>query len=206
MREIREADRRRLAHDLHDDILQDLSYTTADMEMIMLDAEGTGLEEELQKAIDAVQRAAQGLRAAVNDLRLGEERNRPFAELVESLVQRSRTRAQGYEIRLEVEEGLPARPLGNAGAEILRVIQEALTNARRHSEASCVWVSVKVKGDELVAEVADDGRGFEPSTLSGVGLNSMQERAAALGGNLEVESPLGQGTTVRLRVPIPREG
>src|ERR687894_2458496 len=116
LREIRQAERRRMARDLHDDVLQDLSYTVAALGMIMLDAEGTGLDEELQKAIDAVQRAAQGLRAAVNDLRLEEERNRPFAELVESLVDRNRARAQGCEIRLEVEEGLPARPLGNAGA------------------------------------------------------------------------------------------
>jgi PAS domain S-box-containing protein len=206
MREIRQAERRRIARDLHDDVLQDLSYTTAAMGMIMLDAEGTGLEEELQKAIDAVHRAAQGLRAAVNDLRLGEERNRLFAELVESLVERNRTRARGYEIRLEVEEGFPPTPPGNAGAEILRVIQEALTNARRHSGARRVGVSLKIEGDELVAEVADDGRGFEPGTPSGVGLNSMQERAAALGGNLEVESSVGQGTRVRLRVPIPQKG
>ncbi len=206
LREIRQAERRRIARDLHDDVLQDLSYTTAAMGLIMLDAEGTGLEEELQKAIDAVQRAAQGLRAAVNDLRLGEERNRPFAELIQFLVERNRMRAQGYEIRLEVEEGLPETPSGNAGAEILRVIQEALTNARRHSRARHVRVSVKIEGDKLVAEVADDGRGFEPGTPSGVGLNSMQERAAALGGNLEIESSVGQGTRVRLRVPTPQKG
>jgi PAS domain S-box-containing protein len=206
MHEIREAERRRMARDLHDGVLQDLSYTTAAMGLIMLDAEGTGLEEELQKAIDATWRAAEGLRVAVYDLRLGEERNRPLAELLQSLVDRNRTRAQGYEIRLEVEEGLPATPSGNAGAEILRVIQEALTNARRHSGARCVRVSVKIEGDELVAEVADDGRGFESGTPSGVGLNSMQERAAALGGYLEIESSVRQGTRIRLRVPIPQKG
>jgi signal transduction histidine kinase len=206
MREIRQAERRRMARDLHDDVLQDLSYTSAAMGMIMIDAEGTGLEEELQKAIDAVRRAAQGLRAAVNDLRLGEERNRPFAELVESLVEGNRTRARGYEIRLEVKEGFPETSLGDAGAEILRVIQEALTNARRHSKGRLVRVSVKIEGDELVAEVADDGRGFERGTPSGVGLNSMQERAAALGGKLEIESKVGLGTRVRLRAPILQKG
>ncbi len=90
LREVREAERRRLARDLHDGVLQDLSYTTAAMGIIQLNAEGTGLEEELQKAIDAIRRAAQGLRAAVNDLRIEDERDRPFPDLVESLVERNR--------------------------------------------------------------------------------------------------------------------
>jgi signal transduction histidine kinase len=57
--------------------------------------------------------------------------------------------------------------------------------------------------EDLVAEVADDGRGFRPGTIAGgVGLKSMRERALALGGRLEVESAVGEGTRVRLRVPI----
>jgi PAS domain S-box-containing protein len=207
LRQVREAERRRIARDLHDGVLQDLSYTTAAMGLIMLEAEGTSLKGELQKAIDALRRAAQGLRSVVEDLRLEEERNRPFPELVESLVERNQTMARGYEISLEVEEGFPATPLGEAGTEVLRIIQEALSNARRHSQAGNVWVSLGVEGDELVAEVSDDGRGFGPGTpSSGVGLKSMRERAAAIGGELEIESEVGQGTRVRVRVPGPQGG
>jgi PAS domain S-box-containing protein len=206
MREIREVERRRIARDLHDGVLQDLSYTKVAMELIMVEAEDTGLQRDLQSAIDAVRRAAEGLRVAVNDLRVAEERDRPFSKSVESLVERNRETARGCEIALEVEDGFPATSFGDAGTEILRVIQEALTNARRHSGARRVRVSVKIEGDQLVAEVADDGGGFEQGTPSGVGLNTMQERAAALGGNLEIESSVGQGTRVRLRVPIPQKG
>src|ERR671910_255798 len=204
LREVREAERRRLARDLHDGVLQDLSYTTAAMGIIQLNAEGTGLEEELQSAIDAARGASQGLRAAVNDLRLEDERDRPFTDVVQSLVQRNRAIARGCEISLEVGERFPSAPLGDAGTEVLRVIQEALTNARRHSGARNVWVSLQVEGSELVAEVSDDGRGFRPDTASGVGLSSMSERAAALGGNVEIESAVGQGTRVHLRVPVPQ--
>jgi PAS domain S-box-containing protein len=204
--DIREAERRRIARDLHDSVLQDLSYTTATMGLIKLQAEDAGLQERLQEAIDAVRRAAQGLRAAVTDLRVEEERDCTFPELVESLVERNREMAQGYEIGLEVEEGLSAASFGYAGTEILRVIQEALTNARRHSEASYVQVRLSKDGDVLVSEVADDGRGFGPGITPGVGLRSMRERAAALGGTLEIENQVGQGTRVQLRVPTPRKG
>jgi PAS domain S-box-containing protein len=206
LREIREAERSRIARDLHDGVLQDLSYTAAAMGIIMLEAEGTGMGERLKGAIDAVRRAAEGLRAAVNDLRVEEEQDRPFPELVEALVERNRGMAQGYEVGLKVGEGLSAISLGGTGTEILRVIQEALTNARRHSGARSVKVGLSLEDGELVAEVADNGRGFGPRIAPGVGLSSMRERAAALGGKLEIESQVGQGTRVRLRVPLPQEG
>jgi len=206
LRQVREAERRRIARDLHDGVLQDLSYTAATMGLIMLDTEGTGLEEELRRAVDAVRRAAQGLRDAVNDLRLEEERDRPFLQLVDSMVQRNRARAQGYEISLEVGEGFPPTPLGQTGTDLLRIIQEALTNARRHSGAMRVSVTLKMEGSDLVAEVSDDGRGFGPETAPGVGFSSMRERAAAIGGTVEIESEVGRGTGVHVRVPVPQKG
>ncbi len=204
MREMREAERRRIARDLHDGVLQDLSYTGAAMRLIKHKAEGTGLQEELQRVIDAVRRAAQGLRDAVNDLRLEEAQDRLLPELVESLVQRNRGMARGLEINLEVGEGFPSVSLGETGTELLRVIQEALTNARRHSGAKSVCVTLKTEGSELIAEILDDGRGFAPETASGVGLSSMRERAEAIGASLKIESEEGQGTRVQLRVPASR--
>ena len=206
LREVEEAERLRMARDLHDGVLQDLSYCAAAMQLTKLNAEGTDLEEDLQKQIDAIQGAVQGLRAAVNDLRLEEEQDRPFPELMESLVQRNRAMARGYEISLEVKEGLPKISLGNTGTEVLRVIQEALTNVRRHSGARSVRVMLRRDQDGLVIEISDDGRGFDPETTPGVGLKSMRERAAALGSKLEVTSEVGQGTRVRLQVPISQRG
>ena len=206
MREVREAERRRLARDLHDGVLQDLSYTTAAMGLMMLKVAGTSLEKELQRTIDALRRAAQGLRNAVNDLRLEEEQDRPFPELVEYLVQRNQTMIRGCEISLEVAEGFPLTPLGEIGTQMLRIIREALTNARRHSGALNVIVTLKVEEEDMVAEVSDDGRGLGPGAAPGVGFRSMRERAAILGGKLEIESAVGQGTRVRLRVPVLQKG
>ena len=205
LRRVREAERNRMARDLHDGVLQDLSYTAAAMGVIMLEAKGMELEGQLQGAIDAVRRAAQGLRDAVHDLRIEEELDRPFPDLVESLVRRNRSMARGYEINLEVETGFPRYPLGETGTQLWRILQEALTNARRHAQARRVSVVLKTEGEDLVAEVSDDGRGFGPETVPGVGHGSMRERAAAVGGGLQIESEPGRGTTVRLRVPLPRE-
>ena len=205
LRRVREAERTRMARDLHDGVLQDLSYTAAAMGVMMLRVEGTKLEGQLRGVIDAVRRAAQGLRDAVHDLRIEEELDRPFPELVESLVRRNRSMARGYEIALEVEPGFPEYPLGETGTQLWRVLQEALTNVRRHSRARRVSVVLRTEGEELIAEVSDDGKGFGPEVVPGVGQGSMRERAAALGGELQIESEPGRGTTVRLRAPLPRE-
>ena len=202
LRDIREAERSRIARDLHDGVLQDLSYTSAAIGLLMLQAEEAKLKEQLQAAIDAVRRGAQGLREVVNDLRLEDEEGRPFAEVVESLVRRNRTMAKHVEISMEVEGWVPSTPLGETGMQASRIIQEALTNARRHSGAKRISVSLRMDGPELIAEVADDGVGFGSETLPGVGLSSMRERAAVIGGDLEIDSEKGWGTRVRLRIPL----
>jgi len=202
LRRVTEAERKRIARDLHDGVLQDFSYTTAAIGMMVLQAKDAKLREQLQAAVDAVRRGTQSLREVVNDLRLEDEEERPFPEIVGALVRRSRTMARRLQISLEVGEQVPSAPLGETGTQVSRIIQEALTNARRHSEAMRVSVSVKMDRDELLVEVSDDGRGFGSESSPGVGLSSMRERAALIGGELEIESEVEQGTSVRLRVPL----
>ena len=109
-----------------------------------------------------------------------------------------------FEISLEMGEDLPSAPLGDFGTQLFRILQEALTNARRHSGARRVSVTLKLEGEDLLAEVSDDGQGFGPGSVPGVGMSSMRERATLIGGELEIESQPGQGTSVRLRVPLPQ--
>jgi PAS domain S-box-containing protein len=201
VREIRKAERSRMARDLHDGVMQDLSYTAATMGLMMLSVEDPELKGRLQGSIDAVRRAAEGLRDAVDDLRLEGDEDRPLPELLSLLLEEARTMNPGCEIRLEAQNGLPSQLPGEARVQISRVVREALTNVRRHSGAENVSVSLRTEGDELIAEVSDDGRGFGAEVRTGGGTRSMRERAAALGGRLKVESEPGRGTTVRLRVP-----
>ena len=204
LRHVREVERKRIARDLHDGPLQDFSYTAAAIGMIMLQPDDANPDERLQAAMNAVRRGAQGLREVVNDLRLEGEEGGPLAEVVESVVRRNRTMARNVEISLEVGEQVPAAPLGETGTQVSRIIQEALTNARRHSGAKKISVSLRTDGDLLLAEVSDDGVGFGQGTSPGVGFGSMRERAALVGGELRIESEKELGTSVRLSVPLPQ--
>jgi PAS domain S-box-containing protein len=202
MSEVRQAERQRMARDLHDGVLQDLSYTSAAIGLVSLQIEDKDLQRHLQGITDAIRRAGQGLREAVNDLRLEEELGRPFPELVGTLVEEARAMDPGCEFRLEVREGFPQEPLGEAGVDLSRLIREALTNARRHSGAGSVDVALLTEGKELVADVSDDGRGLGQGAEPGMGTRSMTARARRLGGELAVESAPGRGTRVRARVPM----
>jgi PAS domain S-box-containing protein len=197
-------ERRRIARDLHDVVLQDLVGVLQSLRLSALHNKDSGLGLDLEEELDALRRATLGLRSAVNDLR--GEKERPFVKSVESLVELNRRLAPDCNIELLVEEGFPNGLLGDAGLELLRVIREAFTNARYHSGAKRVVVTLKVEGSDLVAEISDDGQGFELEATPGVGLSSMQERAAMVDGKLEIESEVGRGTSVRLRVPVPQAG
>jgi signal transduction histidine kinase len=194
-------ERRRIARDLHDVVLQDLSGAIQSLRLTHLRTKGSGMELDLEEELEALRRATSGLRSAMYDLR--HEKERPFVESVEALVEHSRQAAPGRKTELVIEEGFPEELPGEASVELLRALQEALTNARRHSGARTVEVRLQMQDGAVLAEVTDDGRGFDPaSTRSGVGLSAMRERAEALGGEIEVSSRPGGGTKVTLRVPL----
>jgi signal transduction histidine kinase len=192
-------ERRRIARDLHDGVLQDLVGVLQSLRLSDLQNKGSGLGLDLEEELEALGRATLGLRNAVHDLR--GEKERPFVKSVESLVELNRRLSPDCNIGLVVEEGFPNGLLGEAGVELLHVIREAFTNARHHSGAKNIVVTLRVEGSDLVAEISDDGQGFELEGTPGVGLSSMQERAAIVDGKLEIESEVGRGTSVRLRVP-----
>ena len=192
-------ERRRIARDLHDVALQDLAGALQSLRLTHLRARGSGLD--LGEEIQALRRATLGLRSAIYDLRL--EKGRPFVQSVDSLVKLNRQLTPEREVTLRIEEDFPEELPGEASVELLRVLQEALANARRHSRATSVEVSLQSEGEAVLAGVVDDGRGFDPSsTRAGVGLSAMRERAEALGGDFEVESRPGEGTKVTVRVPF----
>ncbi|HEX2098499.1 MAG TPA: PAS domain S-box protein [Rubrobacteraceae bacterium] len=207
--EVREAERSRIARDMHDDALQHIVYALQEIGMRWQAPSGDGAQGDagLEEAAKALRRSVSGLRAAIFDLPLvGGDADGDFLEQLETLVRLNRQSSSDRKIELFIEGNLP-RPLGKrTRVELLRILQEALANVRRHSEASRVWVTAGASGGKLWAEVKDDGRGFGPETLAGMGTRGMRERARILGGGLTIESGLGKGTKVRFEAPFRGEG
>jgi PAS domain S-box-containing protein len=202
LREIREAERRRIARELHDVVLQDLTYALQSMQVSKRMPEGMNRDGETGRQIDALKRAVDGLREAIYDLRLESVRERPLIRAVASIVELNRQIGEGCEFELVVDDGFPVEVSGSAGIEVVRVVQEALANVRRHSGARHAAVTLGATGGEVLVEVEDDGRGFGPETPYGMGLTGMRERVLAIGGKLEVEGREGAGTRVFLRVSL----
>jgi len=202
LREIREAERRRIARELHDVVLQDLTYALQSMQVLRRMPEGMDRDRETGHQVEALKRAVGGLRDAIYDLRLESVRERPLVRAVESIVELNRQIGGGCHFELVVDEGFPAVISGPASVEVVRVIQEALANVRRHSGARHAVVTLGRANDEVLVEIEDDGRGFGPETSYGMGLTGMRERVLTLGGKLEVEGREGIGTRVFLKVGL----
>jgi PAS domain S-box-containing protein len=211
---VREVERSRIARDLHDDALQDLSGAIVDAQLLrrrFISKEDPETIRKAEQLLAALDRIGPRLREAIYDLRLEAEQERPFFELLESLVELQRTVATESEISLQMGDERLYGPLGKTGRELLRILREALINARRHSGAEHVRVEVWASEEMLWAEVEDDGRGFDPSqeasTTSGggMGMRGMRERARALGADLKIQSEPGKGTKVRFELALEPE-
>ena len=153
------------------------------------------LREGLQEAAEGVRRIARGLRPpSLED-----------AGVVAALQAHIRNFFENQTIRTSFDAGPVDQLLNEDGKLILyRVVQEALTNVVRHSEATMVNVAVHAEGSEVVAVVQDDGKGFDGTRVGdgvGLGLLGMEERAASVGGSVRIESAPEGGTRVRLSIP-----
>jgi signal transduction histidine kinase len=184
------SERNRLARDIHDSLGHHLTAISIQLEKAVAfaarDADVAG--QALADARRSVGQALADVRASVGTLRAEPVR------LVDALGGLSEV-----ELRVEGEE----RDTDQATVTALyRAAQEAVTNARRHGQASRVTVAVAFGADDTRLEVTDNGRGFDPSSLvEGFGLPGLRERAALLGGTVTVDSSPGAGTRVAVTVP-----
>jgi len=197
----REEERRRLRRDLHDGLgaqLAGLTVQTGVLRgLIGRDPEAAGelageLREELRGAIADIRRLVHGLRPpALDELGLVGALQR----LAESI-----GADDGLRVTVDVPEGLPPLP---AAVEVAayRVVQEALTNVVRHAHARTAHVRLSVEPGTLTLEITDDGRGLPADLVAGVGLASMRERAAEMGGTCRVESVPAGGARVLAVLP-----
>ena len=201
----REEERRRLRRDLHDGLgaqLAGLNVQTGVLRRLIpddpraADEVAVELRTELQSAIADIRRLVYDLRPpALDDLGL--------ISALRQLADRYGAEDEHLRVSVDAPEDLPPLP---AAVEVAayRISQEALTNVVRHAHAQSCGVRLAVAG-EMMLEITDDGVGIPKGRAAGVGLFSMRERAAELGGTCTVESVLEGGTRVLVRLPLPGE-
>lgn len=200
----REAERIRMARDMHDEALSGLADAIVDAQLAKAAASDAVTAGRLERLVPTLSRIGEQLRAAIYDSRLPEEQHRPFPELLEALVALHRTRAVGFEIELDLRRD-GVGPLGPKGTQLLRIVGEALTNARRHSGSKKINVTFNASDVGVTIEVSDHGLGFDPRTVrtsDGTGIRGMQERAAIAGATLAIDSRPANGTRVRVDLPL----
>jgi PAS domain S-box-containing protein len=205
LNELREQERTALARDVHDQLAQTLTALLFDIgwlarrlpeDDVTLAAKVRQMETLVAATFANVQRIVAELRPAVLD-DLG------LVAAVEWQTEELRSRT-GIEVAID----LPAAELRieqEDATQVFRVLQEALTNVARHAHATRVEVSLRDAGTDLVLEVRDNGRGISPPDLASgrsVGLIGMRERALERGGEVRITGMAGQGTTVRLSIPL----
>ena len=186
-----EHERRRIAADVHDLIMQDLSLALAHARMLADDTPAA------QTVVDASERALANARELVGGL--SPRQSESIAGAVTSSAQRA---ARHVPIAV-VAQDVPAVPQPDAQTfnTIVHIVREAVTNAVKHGHSTRIEVTLECP-EEWRLRISDDGCGFDPEFASpGFGLQSMRRQAHALGGRLRVTHGAGRGTTVEALLP-----
>ena len=191
----RDAERQRLARELHDSVLQDLGAVKLHLEGVAREAH-PNLSPVIASIIDIVV----GLRRVVDDLGASDLSQ---VSLRDAIVSYARALAAGHEVPIDIDLAATAEVPDWATRDVYRIVQEALTNAVRHGAPAHLWVRLYRADDQTKLEIADDGTGFDPQGAAmGTGLRAMRDRAAAIGATITVTSTPGHGTRVGLALPL----
>ena len=198
-----EAERRRIAQELHDQIGQNLTAVVLELKRVReridpSEAEALADAQELaRESLEELRRISYELRpAALDDLGLASA----LASLCSGIERRAGIdgRARGRQATLPALDG-------QVELAVYRVVQEALTNAARHAQCKTVRVSLGPAAGDVLLRVSDDGIGMNGS-FPGGGMRGMRERAVAVGATLETRPGAGGGTEVSMRIPVAAAG
>jgi PAS domain S-box-containing protein len=188
-----DAARRRLERDLHDGAQQQLVVSLMKLRHAAQAAAGTPAESLLAQGVGHLEQGLAELRELARGIHLSHLSERGLAHALGQLDGRAPLPVE----LVVVEEPLPR----SVETAIYFTAAEALTNVARYAGATCAWVTVAVDGEVATAEIRDDGCGGARASV-GTGLRGLADRLEAIGGSLELTSPVGGGTAVLARVPL----
>ncbi len=196
-------ERVRLAREIHDSLAQTLAYlklTVTQMQSMLAHGDLSRLEQSLHQSYQALSQAYFETREVIDNLRIAPKQC--FADLLEQLAL-DFERASGLKVETDITAAVPV-VMPEIQAQLLRVVQEALSNVRKHASARRVKISLRVWNRQLQVEVCDDGVGFDAEDVPEIsrhGLQGMRERAELIGADFQIVSQAGKGTCVRVQLP-----
>ncbi len=192
-------ERQRVAREIHDGIAQELVYVGYELDSLgaEIDAQKDTARQSARRVRDQVTRIISELRLSIFTLRTAAEPGGLGAALGEYV--RSVAGAAGIAVHLSLSED-PVRLPADAEAELLRIAQEAVSNARKHANARNLWVTLQVEPPRALLRVEDDGQGIDATGHRGFGLDIMKERADRLGATLSVTGRQPRGTSVEVEL------
>lgn len=201
--------RRRLASDLHDSLAQLLAAGLMRVRFLreQIDRKKMPSSADLDSVEQVIDTCLRQVRTMLFDLRPVILETDGLVPALETYAKRFRQEGTG-KLHVSVDKML-GRLAPKSETTVFSIVREALNNVRRHARAANIWLKVARDGDQLCVSIEDDGRGFDVNSVEqtygmrgSIGLLSMKERAAVVGGSLSIESTLGRGTRVLLKVPM----
>jgi signal transduction histidine kinase len=204
-----EQERQHLAHEMHDGLAQVLGFVNLKAQAVeeyLRNGDTATARMQMAELSEAAREVYGDIRQGIVALRTHIDAGGSLREALESYIDEfARTTRIPVEVRWGIEEDdLELGPV--AKLQLLRIVQEALANVRRHARAESVTVTFDATDAALTVTIGDDGVGFDPTVerhddRPHLGLHTMQERAESAGGSLSVESRPGEGTAVRVQLP-----
>jgi signal transduction histidine kinase len=203
-----EDERRRWARELHDETLQGLGALRVALSAARRASDPERWSAAINDAVEQLDNEIASLRGIIADVRPASLDELGTEAALEALADRMRAGGVNVDLAVDLdwEAGRnPARHEPELETAVYRIVQEALTNAAKHSGSDAVAVAVRDEDGVVTIAVRDHGEGFDPaSRTTGFGLVGMRERVESLGGDLQIDSAPGRGTTVSAQLPARR--
>jgi signal transduction histidine kinase len=203
-------ERERIARELHDGVAQFIGYANTKLSaarLLLQKNQVRKADENLAQIEHEVQNQALDVRASILGLRIVSQSGVGLAVSMRDYIDQC-NRMSDFLIALEIEPGVKSISLGaEAELQLVRIVQEALSNVRKHASARQAEVRLSLENGFLLVSIRDNGQGFNPWAWSGdqgahFGLQTMRERAEMVGASLSIESEPGKGTTVVVRLKL----
>jgi len=194
-------ERERIAKELHDGVIQSLFAVGMSLQGAAALAGDPGIASRIENAVEDIDRAIRDLRNYIFGLQPGILADRQLDQALRELGSDFETRSDVVTV-VDIDPTV-ASELASVASDVVQLTREALSNVGRHAKAATCRVSLRRDGASAFLEIDDDGSGFElGGQTGGLGIANLRDRVASLGGTMDIDTRAGEGTAVRISLPL----